>query len=303
MRKYSTFIQNIAANMFDKELLLVVVMAVFTTAQYKKEDTQNVMTDKPSRFCSLKKNCHELFARREGFQVGHIQVIQLKGQQHQMLTRSLRPLMFEIPHFLSDAECDRIVERAEKKGLDVSKTMADDSKIESPKLIDIQISRYKRIGRRFANHFSSVEKMTEFINQAEGIYPRRADAEKMFKIFDVNDDNNITEEELFLASDKVMKSLYNCLEGYKSNPLYRSRYSSQTWLPIKDKLLHEIEDKIVQATNLPKHIVENSEDLQVSLIFNSVRPLNAAPVGLTVGRYCILYILPYESLANPLLDV
>lgn len=228
------------------------------------KNNQKTITETSSRYCSLSANCHEIFSRRRGFEVGHIQFIQFKEKQYQIVTRSLQPLMFEIPDFLSHSECDHIVKLAEQKGLEMSKTLADDSKPASPEIMDLRISRYKRIGRRFANHLGSVEKMTEFINQAEAIYPRKADAEKMFKMFDVNKDNNITEEELFLAPDNVMQNLYNCLESYKSNPLYRSRYSTQTWLPMSDNLLQELQGKIVKVTDLPKHIVEDSEDLQVN---------------------------------------
>lgn len=251
--------------MFGINALLLVVIGLTQAQKYTEEiDNQKRNTEGSSRYCSSSSNCQDLFSRRKAFEVGHVQFIDVQGKRYRIVTRSLRPLMFEIPNFLSSSQCDHIVKIAEQKGLELSKTLADDAKPATPEIIDHQISRYKRIGKRFANYLDSVEKMTEFVNQAEAIYPRKADAKKMFKMFDVNKDNNITEEELFLAPDNVMQSFYNCLESYKSNPLYRSRYSTQTWLPIADNILHEIHDKIEKVTHLPKHIVENSEDLQVN---------------------------------------
>ncbi|XP_031554409.1 transmembrane prolyl 4-hydroxylase-like [Actinia tenebrosa] len=256
--------------MCGKRILLLVFMVVLTPAAKYIEDKndQSMITQTSSRFCSLlSSNCHHLFSRRRGFEVGHIQFIHFKGKQYEIVTRSLRPLMFEIPGFLSNTECDHIVKLAVQKGLETSKTLAEYSRPVTPAIMDLIISRYKRIGRRFANHLGSVKKMREFINQAEGLYPRKADAEKIFKMFDVNKDSNITEDELFLAPDNVIQSLYNCLEEYKSNPIYAPRYSTNTWLTMSgkslDNILRELQEKIEKVTNLPKHIVEGSEDLQI----------------------------------------
>ncbi|XP_035511867.1 transmembrane prolyl 4-hydroxylase-like [Morone saxatilis] len=56
--------------------------------------------------------------RIEGIRVGHVQQVSLvSGRTHEMKTISLKPLLFEIPGFLSEEECRVVVQLAQLKGL------------------------------------------------------------------------------------------------------------------------------------------------------------------------------------------
>ncbi|XP_056240332.1 transmembrane prolyl 4-hydroxylase-like [Seriola aureovittata] len=56
--------------------------------------------------------------RIEGIRVGHVQQVSLVPERtHEMKTLSLKPLLFEIPGFLSEEECRVVVQLAQLKGL------------------------------------------------------------------------------------------------------------------------------------------------------------------------------------------
>ncbi|XP_029362025.1 transmembrane prolyl 4-hydroxylase-like [Echeneis naucrates] len=63
--------------------------------------------------------------RIEGIRVGHIQQVSIvPDKTHEMKTLSLKPLLFEIPGFLSEEECRVVVQLAQLKGLMESQTPA-----------------------------------------------------------------------------------------------------------------------------------------------------------------------------------
>ncbi|XP_071332519.1 transmembrane prolyl 4-hydroxylase-like isoform X2 [Trachinotus anak] len=63
--------------------------------------------------------------RVEGIRVGHVQQVSLVPERtHEMKTLSLKPLLFEIPGFLSEEECRVVVQLAQLKGLMESQTPA-----------------------------------------------------------------------------------------------------------------------------------------------------------------------------------
>ncbi|KAJ8394890.1 hypothetical protein AAFF_G00042450 [Aldrovandia affinis] len=66
--------------------------------------------------------------RIEGIRVGHVQKVSLvPNKVHEMRTLSLKPLLFEIPDFLSEEECRVVVQLAQLKGLTESQaTEAED---------------------------------------------------------------------------------------------------------------------------------------------------------------------------------
>ncbi|XP_077424496.1 transmembrane prolyl 4-hydroxylase-like [Vanacampus margaritifer] len=56
--------------------------------------------------------------RIEGIRVGHVQPVSLGSDRtHKMKTLSLKPLLFEVPGFLSEEECRVVVQLAQLKGL------------------------------------------------------------------------------------------------------------------------------------------------------------------------------------------
>ncbi|XP_074616194.1 transmembrane prolyl 4-hydroxylase-like [Acropora palmata] len=62
--------------------------------------------------------------RLDGIEVGHVRLAHLvPGKLHRIITRSLKPPIFEIPNFLTNEECDYLIKRAEKTGLTLSEVV------------------------------------------------------------------------------------------------------------------------------------------------------------------------------------
>ncbi|XP_031555972.1 transmembrane prolyl 4-hydroxylase-like [Actinia tenebrosa] len=62
-----------------------------------------------------------LLVRIDGHKKGHVQEVDLDEERnYTLITKAMKPLMFEIPNFLSHKECDHIVELAKKNGLHTS---------------------------------------------------------------------------------------------------------------------------------------------------------------------------------------
>ncbi|CAO2633530.1 Transmembrane prolyl 4-hydroxylase [Lemmus lemmus] len=79
--------------------------------QHQEENPQSVPTLGP-------------LTRLEGIKVGYERKVQLvTGRDHFIRTLSLKPLLFEIPGFLSDEECRLIIHLAQMKGLQRSQIL------------------------------------------------------------------------------------------------------------------------------------------------------------------------------------
>eukprot|EP00075_Anas_platyrhynchos_P034596 XP_027323849.1 transmembrane prolyl 4-hydroxylase isoform X2 [Anas platyrhynchos] len=76
--------------------------------------------------------------RLEGIKVGHTQRVELvPGRAHAVRTLSLKPLLFEIPDFLTEEECKLIIHLAQLKGLQKSQILPTDDYEEAMEMIEI----------------------------------------------------------------------------------------------------------------------------------------------------------------------
>ncbi|XP_022780996.1 uncharacterized protein LOC111322197 [Stylophora pistillata] len=59
--------------------------------------------------------------RINGKEVGHARQVHLvAGETHKIITRALKPPVFEIPNFLTKEECQHIIQKAKETGLELS---------------------------------------------------------------------------------------------------------------------------------------------------------------------------------------
>ncbi|KAL4630677.1 hypothetical protein GN956_G15949 [Arapaima gigas] len=76
--------------------------------------------------------------RIEGIRVGHVQMVSLVPDRvHEMRTLSLKPLLFEVPNFLSEEECRLVVQLAQLKGLTESQVMVPEGQEELAEQLDL----------------------------------------------------------------------------------------------------------------------------------------------------------------------
>ncbi|XP_041861069.1 transmembrane prolyl 4-hydroxylase-like [Melanotaenia boesemani] len=204
--------------------------------------------------------------RIEGIRVGHVQQVSLvPDKTHEMKTLSLKPLLFEIPGFLSEEECRVVVQLAQLKGL-----------------MDSQSTTSSR-------------------GQEESNQPLLSlSTEEVFSLLDLNQDGLLQKEELvshsrsrdgtWLSPDSLRQILMG-LEGSQTGMLtlgdFRRAYdvsqrpgqqqsgklhshfkqrNKHTWLhqgPGSHHVLQTLKSRVISLTRLPSALVEVSEPLQV----------------------------------------
>ncbi|XP_061591996.1 transmembrane prolyl 4-hydroxylase-like [Cololabis saira] len=204
--------------------------------------------------------------RMEGIRVGHIQKVSLlPDRTHKMKTLSLKPLLFEIPGFLSEEECRMVVQLAQLKGLMDSQSTAPGQGHEESNQPLLALS-----------------------------------TEEVFSLLDLNQDGLLQKHEIvshsrsrdgtWLSPDhlrQILTGLEVCATGMLTlgdfTRVYEvSQHSGQqrsgklhshfkqtnkyTWLfqgPGSHHVLQTLQRRVISLTRLPASLVELSEPLQV----------------------------------------
>lgn len=218
----------------------------------------------------------EGLTRRDGVEVGHVEKVDVgDGKVVDVITRSMRPLLFEIPDFLSDEECDHIIKRAqdpEEGGMFSSRAKGG----LTPKY------EYKFSGKRgsaggFYSDFelwdknkdgvADIEEIVSVIHARRTIILEEEDVRKMFKTIEetaIDNDDVIDKEEFDNLNTIGMEDYVHGL--INSDPRFMVRHSEQAWLFMEqwiDPTIHKIREKLVKLTGLPRKIIYGGEQLQV----------------------------------------
>ncbi|CAG6021529.1 unnamed protein product [Menidia menidia] len=203
--------------------------------------------------------------RIEGIRVGHVQWVTLvPGRTVEMKTLSLKPLLFEIPGFLSEEECRVVVQLAQLKGL-------MDSHTTTP-------------GQGQESHHPLLS----------------LSSEEVFSLLDLNQDGLLQKHEIvshsrsqdgtWLSPDnlrQILTGLEACSTGMLTLGDFRQVYdvsqlpgqqhsvklhsdfkkrSKHTWLyqgQESHHVLQALRNRVISLTRLPSALVELSEPLQV----------------------------------------
>jgi len=203
--------------------------------------------------------------------VGHRQEVDLGLEKKVLITRALKPLLFEIPNFLSEEECDHIISLASenelfksvaKGGLTESDTWKYDPKLygkaDGPRGM-YENWDFNQDGKITVNEFKQFAKIYRYLYLTDAEVKRLFDDLKLREL----DDGVITHQEFQDMNTLLIDSyLY---EMGRSHPRHRERFSEQTWLTQEheDGILQDIRLRIQAITKLPDEIIYGSEYLQV----------------------------------------
>lgn len=204
--------------------------------------------------------------RIEGIRVGHVQKVSLtQGKSHHMRTLSLKPLLFEIPEFLSEEECHVVMQLAQLKGLMESQLMIHEDHEELVKELNLspeEIFSLLDINQDGQLHHSEILTHSRV---RDGIWLTPDTLREIYAGLnaDKNGDDLLSLEEFrLLSSDAFQRFLQQ--QGVKRSQLVRN--SRHTWLyqgQGAHKVLQDIKERVIQLTRLPPTIVDLSEPLQV----------------------------------------
>lgn len=231
-----------------------------------------------ARFKSL--NSIYRLVKLDGVQVGHVREMNLSEDHttHRVLTRSLHPLLFEIPDFLSRKECDNLIQLTQTHHLRDSETVygrgegAERIELEkrmSGRNLTFEITGLcMRIQRPFYDSDDdgkmSLQEFILFIDDEKHVYPTSEDALPIFRLLDFDLDGFISLEEcLNLTKSGYLEFLYHT-EELKLDPRHFIRFSETATLPLQEPLVKSLRDRITKLTGLHKTLIEKSEPIQVS---------------------------------------
>ncbi|XP_056284342.1 transmembrane prolyl 4-hydroxylase-like isoform X2 [Pseudoliparis swirei] len=191
--------------------------------------------------------------RIEGIRVGHVQQVSLGPDRAlAMRTLSLKPLLFEIPGFLSEEECRVVVQLAQLKGLMESRTTAESSQLslsteEVFSLLDLdqdgllQTSELLSHSRSRDGTWLNPDNLRQILSGLEACPTGVLTLQDFRRVYD--------------QSQRLGK--------------LRSRFqqrNTHTWLhqgPGSHRVLQALRNRLTSLTRLPAALVELSEPLQV----------------------------------------
>ena len=91
--------------------------------------------------------------------VGDVQYVEIdEGVKTKLVTKSVRPPLFEIPNFLSDEDCDYIIEKSTEKGLNKSSMFSSENETETGR-------RYGSFRESFSSYLKKDDVGEEFLSK------------------------------------------------------------------------------------------------------------------------------------------
>ncbi|XP_028575456.2 transmembrane prolyl 4-hydroxylase [Podarcis muralis] len=204
--------------------------------------------------------------RLEGIKVGHKQKVELiPNKIHVMKTLSLKPLLFEIPDFLSEDECKLIIHLAQLKGLQKSQILPTDDYEEAIEMIDIsQMDIFNLLDHNQDGHLQLKEVLTH-TRLGNGRWMTPESIREMYSAVKADPDGNgVLSLEEFKQLNIRDFHKYMGSQKVKMSDLVRN--SQHTWLYQGEgahNVMRSIQQRVIHLTRLPSEIVEHSEPLQV----------------------------------------
>uniref|UniRef100_A0A667X0S4 Prolyl 4-hydroxylase, transmembrane n=1 Tax=Myripristis murdjan TaxID=586833 RepID=A0A667X0S4_9TELE len=203
--------------------------------------------------------------RIEGIRVGHVQKVSLVTDKvHEMRTLSLKPLLFEIPDFLSEEECRVVMQLAQLKGLMESQLMVQEGQEELVE--ELNLSPEDIFNLLDINQDGQLQ-LHEVYVSLDGIWLTPENLREIYAGLKADKDGNgllSLEEFRLLSSDAFQRFLLQ--QGVKRSQLVRN--SRHTWLyqgKGAHRVLQDIKKRVTRLTRLPPALVDLSEPLQVVL--------------------------------------
>lgn len=204
--------------------------------------------------------------RRDGVKVGHVQKLSLVADEvHDMRTLSLKPLLFEIPRFLSDEECGVVMQLAQLKGLVESQLMVQEGQEELVEELDLSPEEIFHLLDLNQDGQLQLKEILTHSRVREGIWLTPESLREIYAGLHADKDNNgllSLEEFRQLSGDAFHRFLLQ--HGVESSQLVRN--SHHTWLhqgPGAHQVLQDIKQRVISLTQLPETLVDLSEPLQV----------------------------------------
>lgn len=204
--------------------------------------------------------------RIEGIRVGHVQRISLvPDKTHEMKTLSLKPLLFEIPGFLSEEECRVVVQLAQLKGLMESQITAPSQGQEESNQQLLSLSTEEVFSLLDLNQDGLLQKqeLVSHSRSQDGTWLSPESLRQILTGLEACPAGTLTLEDFRLVYDVSQRA------GQQQNGKLSSQFKQRnkhTWLYQglgSHHVLQTLRNRVISLTRLPSSLVELSEPLQV----------------------------------------
>ncbi|XP_008564032.1 PREDICTED: transmembrane prolyl 4-hydroxylase, partial [Galeopterus variegatus] len=204
--------------------------------------------------------------RLEGIKVGHERKVQLvTDREHFIRTLSLKPLLFEIPGFLSDEECRLIIHLAQMKGLQRSQILPTEEYEEAMSTLQVsQLDLFRLLDQNHDGHLQLHEVLAQ-TRLGNGRWMTPENIQEMYSAIkaDPDGDGVLSLQEF---SNMDLRDFHKYMRSHKAESSELVRNSHHTWLYQGEGAHHvmrAIRQRVLHLTRLSPEIVELSEPLQV----------------------------------------
>jgi len=210
--------------------------------------------------------------RREGKALNHVETIQVDGDKSvQLITRSLKPPIFEIPDFLSSEECDQLIKLAKREGLEESKITKTNTvtwENVNATLNEKEMQFYCKSIARFDSNKDNSISLIEFSSYVYRLLRILVDLNDLWTVYKellAEEAKTITYEDCIKTNrTRFVEFVYQLL-NIKRLPYYKTRYSQHSWVELSDNdpILKPVKSRIAEVTQMSVWQIDHSEPLQV----------------------------------------
>ncbi|XP_037540754.1 transmembrane prolyl 4-hydroxylase [Nematolebias whitei] len=204
--------------------------------------------------------------RIEGIRVGHVQQVSIVPDRlHEMKTLSLKPLLFEIPGFLSEEECRVVVQLAQLKGLMDSQPLTPSQGQESNQpLLSLSTEEVFSLLDLNQDGFLQKQEILSHSRSRDGTWLSPDNLRQILTGLEVCPTGMLT-----LGDFRRVYDVSRRPQQQRSGRLYSNfkQRSKHTWLyqgPGSHHVLQTLRKRVISLTRLPSSLVELSEPLQVN---------------------------------------
>ncbi|XP_077573662.1 transmembrane prolyl 4-hydroxylase-like [Stigmatopora nigra] len=205
-----------------------------------------------------------MLPRIEGIRVGHVQPVSfMTDRRHQMKTLSLKPLLFEIPGFLSEEECRVVVQLAQLKGLMESQMKAVNQGQEESNQPLLSLTSEEVFSLLDLNQDGLLQKQ-EIVSHSHSRDGTWLSPENLRQIL-----TSLEACSTGMLNLQDFQNIYNPSQGQDQSRMLHNQFkqrSKHTVLyqgPGSHHVLQRLRSRVISLTRLPTALVDMSEPLQV----------------------------------------
>ncbi|XP_031733979.1 transmembrane prolyl 4-hydroxylase-like isoform X1 [Anarrhichthys ocellatus] len=204
--------------------------------------------------------------RIEGIRVGHVQQVSLvPDRTHEMRTLSLKPLLFEVPGFLSEEECRVVVQLAQLKGLMESRTTAPGRGPEESSQPLLSFSTEEVFSLLDLNQDGLLQKheIVSHSRSRDGTWLNPDNLRHILSGLEARPTGLLTLDDFRHVYDQSQRPGQQRSGKPRSHFKQRNKHTRLHQGPGSHHVLQTLRNRLISLTRLPSSLVELSEPLQV----------------------------------------